>query len=166
MFSTNFLLMKIKIFKLEDLMFERLLLLSTSFPWSTLILQSYKNEIRMTCYRQLACSYPPRRTFTHVFIVWGSSSRKEILYGVGRATDSIMGVCRYPGRCYHSEACMAGVGNDVTRRLTAPPLEIRPYCPFIWTSMHRENFLYTDTCYSVSVNAHDDCCRTNNLCRK
>lgn len=25
------------------------------------------------------------------------------------------GVCRYPAWLYHSEACMAGVGNDVTR---------------------------------------------------
>lgn len=62
---------------------------------------------------QPAYPYLPKRSFTHVFIVWGSSSRKQILYGVGRATDSIMGVCQYPGRCYHSETCMAGVGNDV-----------------------------------------------------
>lgn len=53
-------------------------------------------------------------------MVWGSSSRKQILYGVGWATDSIMGVCQYPGRCYHSEACMAGVGNDVIYLGTAP----------------------------------------------
>lgn len=57
---------------------------------------------------------------TCVHIVWGSSSRKEILYGVGRATDSIICVCQYPGQCYHSEACMAGVGNDVTHLGTAP----------------------------------------------
>lgn len=38
--------MKSKIFKL-NLMFERLLLLSTSFPWSTSNL-SYKNEIHVT----------------------------------------------------------------------------------------------------------------------
>lgn len=31
-----------------------------------------------------------------------------------------MGVRQYPGRCYHSEACMAGVGNDVTHLGTAP----------------------------------------------
>lgn len=60
------------------------------------------------------------------------------------------GVCQYPGRCYHSEACMAGVGNDVTHLGTAP-LEIRPYWPFIRSNVHRESFLYADPSFAVRL---------------
>jgi len=108
-------------------------------------------------HRQLAYPYPSR-SFAHVFMVWGSSSRKEILYGVGRATDSIMGVCQYPGRCYHSEACMAGVGNDVTHLGTAPhwkhDLIAEPTCIAQISFIQTYKLLF-------SVNAHGVCCWTD-----
>jgi len=119
-----FLLIRIKTFKLEKWKIMRfvwkIITFDCSFSVNYLNFCSVVKKKYVSRYhRQLAYPYPPR-SFAHVFMVWGSSSRKEILYGVGRATDSIMGVCQYPGRCYHSEACMAGVGNDVTHLGTAP----------------------------------------------
>lgn len=82
-------------------------------------------------------------------MVWGSSSREEILYGVGWATDS-MGVCQYPGRCYHSEACMTGVGSDVTHASGQPPNGNTTLLPFYSSQRaRRESFFYADTSFSA-----------------
>lgn len=80
----------------------------------------------------------------------GSSSREEILYGVGAGNRQYYGVCQYPGRdVIVSEACMAGVGSDVTHLGTAPAGNTTLPPLFIRTSVHRRNFLYADARVSV-----------------
>lgn len=47
-------------------------------------------------------------------------------------------VCQYHVQCYHSEACMAGVGNDVTQYLGVS---------LVWnTTLHRLYFRRTTPC--------------------
>lgn len=59
------------------------------------------------------------------------AGRHATMYPVWGELDSRRwyGVCQYHARCYHSEACMAGVGNDVTH-LGVSLVETRPYCLF------------------------------------
>jgi len=95
-------------------------------------LQSYKNEIRMTYQTDnwRVCTHQEEPLH---MCSWCGGARHARKFCMGLLGNSIMGVCQYPGRCYHSEACMAGVGNDVTSRdsphwkyLTAPLSE--PAC--------------------------------------
>lgn len=59
-------------------------------------------------------------------------------WGEEEAVWCVCGVCQYHVQCYHSEACMAGVGNDVTQYLGVS---------LVWnTTLHRLYFRRTTPC--------------------
>lgn len=54
-----------------------------------------------------------RILYTYVHGVGELVTQANSVWGWLGNRQYYMSVCQYPGRCYHSEACMAGVGNDV-----------------------------------------------------
>lgn len=68
--------------------------------------------------------------------------------GLRRAADSIIACVNIPdGVIIRKHAWQ--VWEMTSRTSGQPPLEIRPRCPFIRTSVHRRNFLYADIRASV-----------------
>lgn len=62
----------------------------------------------------------------------------EAVGGGGGGVVCVGCVCQYHVQCYHSEACMAGVGNDVTQYLGVS---------LVWnTTLHRLYFRRTTPC--------------------
>lgn len=151
-------------------MFEKLLFLFAPPPRTTSILRHYKNYVRIDITDKLTCLHPPRRFLacvdgvrelvTQGNSVWGWPGNGQY-YGCMSISRTVLSFGSMHGRCRK----WRHAPQD------SPPLETRPYCPFIRGSVHgeRKNFLYTEyTSYFFFGQCSQGLPRlhTSSLCRK
>lgn len=123
-------------------LFEGLLFLSAPPPSTTSVLQRCEKEIRIDISDNVsapvkkflyACVHGVGELVTQGNSVWGWPGNRQY-YGCMSISRTVLSFGSMHGRCRK----WRHAPRD------SPPLETRPYCPFIQTSVHRENFLYTD----------------------